>query len=67
MTSFELPRLDKPAVRAKGTVRPSAKPIMMSRIMSPWSEWDSLAMWASWGERVSMLGSVDMMMYWIFA
>jgi hypothetical protein len=31
--------------------------------MSPWLEWDSLAMWASWGERVSMLGSVDMMDY----
>lgn len=61
MTSFELPRLDNPAVKAKGTVRPSAKPIIMSRTMSPWSEWDSLATWASWGERISMLGSVDML------
>lgn len=61
MTSFELPRLDNPAVKAKGTVRPSAKPIIMSRTMSPWSEWVSLATWASWGERVSMLGWVDMM------
>lgn len=28
---------DRPAVRANGTVRPSAKPMIMSRIMSPWA------------------------------
>ena len=33
---------DRPAVRANGTVRPSAKPIMISRTISPWSEWTSL-------------------------
>lgn len=31
MTSFVLPRLERPAVRAKGTVRPSEKPMMTSR------------------------------------
>jgi hypothetical protein len=29
---------DRPAVRANGTVKPSAKPIMMSRMTSPCSE-----------------------------
>lgn len=31
MTSLVDPRVDRPAVRAKGTVRPSEKPRMMSR------------------------------------
>lgn len=43
-TSLVLPREDRPAVRAKGTVRPSAKPMVMSRMRSP------LAVWCSeWG------------------
>lgn len=29
---------DRPAVKANGTVKPSAKPMIMSRMMSPWSE-----------------------------
>ena len=45
MTSLEEPRLDRPAVSANGTVRPSAKPMIMSRIMSAASEWLSPARW----------------------
>lgn len=33
---------DKPAVSAKGTVRPSAKPMMASWMTSPELEWFSL-------------------------
>jgi hypothetical protein len=43
ITIFEDPRLDKPAVRAKGTVMPSAKPMVMSRMIAPDSEWRSEA------------------------
>ena len=46
MTSLEEPRLDRPAVSANGTVSPSAKPIMMSRIMSAAFEWFSASWWA---------------------
>ena len=42
MTRREEPRELKPAVRAKGTVRPSAKPMMKSRTRSLWVEWCSL-------------------------
>ena len=34
MTSFALPREDRPAVRAKGTVSPSANPMMASWMIS---------------------------------
>jgi hypothetical protein len=55
MTIFEDPRLDKPAVRAKGTVMPSAKPMVMSRMIAPDSEWRSEAAWVGIG--ASLIGS----------
>ena len=42
MTSLDDPRLDSPAVRAKGTVSPSLKPMIKSRTRSPCLAWDSL-------------------------
>ena len=45
MTSFELPREERPAVRAKGTVRPSAKPMMASWMISLEPECRSLCAW----------------------
>lgn len=42
MTILEDPREERPAVRAKGTVRPSAKPMMLSRTKIPLRAWCSL-------------------------